>query len=90
MNEKYFEAEIIISNQKEKKRVQANSKVEAIERAKEAYGGKVIKIREIPAPIFKSDFSITKEFGFRCQTSLRYSSNGRLRRRNGQENACQP
>lgn len=44
MNEKYFEAEIIISNQKEKKRVQANSKVEAIERAKEAYGGKVIKI----------------------------------------------
>ncbi len=61
MNEKYFEAEIIISNQKEKKRVQANSKVEAIERAKELYGGKVIKIREIPPPIFKSDFSLTKE-----------------------------
>ena len=61
MSEKYFEAELAIGDKKQKKKIQATSKIEAIERAKESYGGRVIKIKEIPAPIVISDFSFAKE-----------------------------
>ncbi len=56
---KYFEIEYIQNGKKTKKVIRASSKVEALIIAKENMGYKVIKTKEVSAPLFES-FSLDK------------------------------